>query len=275
MRILVTGGTGKTGRRVAARLQANGHETVIASRQGGQGVAFDWSDSATFTQAAQDIDAAYLVAPSGTFDLVAAMRPFIDVLANAGVGRLVLLSAASLDKGGPMMGAVHAYLADHVARWTVLRPSWFMQNFSEQQHRGTILAEDAIYSAAGDGRVGWINADDIAAVAVAVLVDKTRANSDLVLTGLEALNYDALASTISRAVGRSITHKRLTIDQLCARFEAASMPPAYAATLAGMDGAIEAGESDFVTTAVFDITGAPATTFACFADESKAAWQRA
>jgi ergot alkaloid biosynthesis protein len=274
MRVLVTGGTGKTGRRVAARLRANGHEPVIASRGGGNGVRFDWSEPATYAHAADRIDAAYLVAPSGEFDLIAAMRPFVDTLIDAGVGRLVLLSASSLEPGGPMMGAVHAYLADHAPRWTVLRPSWFMQNFSEQQHRATIVAADAIYSAAGDGKVGWIDADDIAAVAATVLVDSDRSNGDLVLTGPEALNYDAIAAIIGRAVGRTITHRRLTVDQLAARFETAGMPPAYASTLAGMDRAIEAGDGNFVNTTVADLTGAPATSFDRFAHDNRASWHR-
>jgi ergot alkaloid biosynthesis protein len=275
MRVLVTGGTGKTGKRVASRLAAAGYEAVIASRSAHDGVMFDWADRATYAEAARNIDAAYLVAPSGEFDLVAAMRPFIDTLIAQGAGRLVLLSAASLDRGGPMMGAVHDYLAIHAPRWTVLRPSWFMQNFSEQQHRHTILAEDTVYSAAGDGRVGWIDADDIAAVAAAVLVDAHRANADLILTGPEALSYDALAATIGATIGRKITHRRLTVGSLAGRFEAAGMPTAYAATLAGMDGAIEAGVGDFVTRTVTDITGRAATSFAQFALQSKAAWQRA
>ena len=276
MRILITGGTGKTGRRVAAKLSTNGHDPVVASRSGKDGtVRFDWSDPVTYAETVNGIDAAYLVAPSGEFDLVTAMRPFIDTLISAGVGRLMLLSAASLDRGGPMMGAVHDYLADHAPRWTVLRPSWFMQNFTEQQHSRTIVAENTIYSAAGDGRVGWIDADDIAAVAAAVLVDDSRDNGDLVLTGPEALSYDMLAGTIGDAVDRTITHTRLTVDQLAARFEEVGMPPAYAATLAGMDGAIEAGKGDFTTTTVADLTGTAATSFSRFAEDNKAAWQRA
>jgi ergot alkaloid biosynthesis protein len=275
MRVLVTGGTGKTGKRVAARLSAAGHEAVIASRSAHHGVVFDWSNPATYADAARNIDAAYLVAPSGAFDLLAAMRPFIDTLIAQGAGRLVLLSAASLDRGGPMMGAVHDYLADYAPRWTALRPSWFMQNFSEQQHRETIVEEDTVYSAAGDGRVGWIDADDIAAVAAAVLVDTHRANADLVLTGPETLSYDALAAMIGAAVGRKITHRRLNVDALVRRFEAAGMPTPYAETLAGMDGAIEAGVGDFVTRSVTEITGQAATSFAQFALQSKAAWQRA
>jgi uncharacterized protein YbjT (DUF2867 family) len=172
------------------------------------------------------------------------------------------------------MGAVHAYLADHAPRWTVLRPSWFMQNSSEQQHRATIVAADAIYSAAGDGKVGWIDADDIAAVAATVLVDSGRSNGDLVLTGPEALTYDAISAIIGRSVERTITHRRLTVDQLAAQFETAGMPPAYASTLAGRDRAIEAGDGNFVNTTVADLTGAPATSFDQFEHDNRSSWHR-
>lgn len=274
MRILVTGGTGKTGRRLASKLRAAGHEAVVASRSAESGVRFAWEEPSTHADAIRGVDAAYLLAPSGVFDLVTAMQPFIDRLIDARVGRLVLLSAASLEEGGPMMGGVHAYLAAQAPRWTVLRPSWFMQNFSEQHHRETIVSEDAIYSAAGDGRVGWIDADDIAAVAATVLADETRENGDLVLTGPQALNYGALAAELGRATGRPITHHRLTVEELAARFVAAGMPPDYADTLAGMDGAIAAGEGDFTTTSVRDVTGAEAASFASFADANSAVWRR-
>jgi ergot alkaloid biosynthesis protein len=274
MRILVTGGTGTTGSRVAAKLRHAGHEAVVASRAGLSGVTFDWKDHATHAAVARDVGAAYLVAPSGEFDLLAAMVPFIDSLLKAGVGRIVLLSAASIERGGPMMGAVHDYLAHNAPCWTVLRPSWFMQNFSERQHRETILSEDAIYSAAGDGRVGWIDAGDIAAVAAATLVDERRDNGDIVITGPEALGYDELAATIGAALGRTILHRRLTEDQLAARFEATGMPPDYAATLAGMDTAIAAGAGDFVTGAVTDVTGVRPTSFYHFTQDTRAAWLR-
>lgn len=144
MRVLVTGGTGKTGKRVAERLRDLGHEPVVAGRSGdgADHVRFDWTDERTHAAAADGIEAAYLLAPAGIFEFVPAMRPFMERLIDRGAGPLVLLSAASLPKGGPMMGAVHAWLEGNAPRWTVLRPSWFMQNFSEQQHRVTISEED-------------------------------------------------------------------------------------------------------------------------------------
>ena len=275
MRVLVTGGSGKTGRRVAERLRALGHKPVVADRSSGDGpdqVRFDWTDESTHAAAADGVEAAYLLAPAGIFDLVPAMRPFMERLIDRGAGPLVLLSAASLPKGGPMMGAVHAWLEEHAPRWTALRPSWFMQNFSEQQHRATIAEEDAVYSAAADGRVGWISADDIAAVAARALTDLDRPNGELVLTGPEALSYDDVTARIGGAVGRSIAHRRLSVAELAARFEAAGMPSDYAHTLADMDGAIAAGEDDFVTDTVAQVTGAPVTPFHDFAARNVAGW---
>lgn len=277
MRVLVTGGNDKTGRRVAERLRKLGHDLVVADRSGSGGpdqVRFDWTDEATHAAAADGIEAAYLVAPAGLFDLVPAMRPFMERLIDRGTGPLVLLSAASLSKGGPMMGAVHAWLEENAPRWTALRPSWFMRNFSEQQHRATIAGEDAIHSAAGDGRVGWISADDIAAVAARALTDPDRQSSGLVLTGPEALSYDEVAARIGRAAGRPIAHRRLSVAELAARFEAAGLPPDYARALAGMDAAIAAGEGDFTTDTVARVAGAPATAFHDFAARNAAAWAR-
>lgn len=277
MRVLVTGGNGKTGRRVTERLRELGHDPVVADRSGGgpDHVRFDWTDESTHAAAADGVEAAYLLAPAGVFDLVPAMRPFMERLIGQGAGPLALLSAASLPKGGPMMGAVHAWLEEHAPRWTALRPSWFMQNFSEQQHRATIAEENAVCSATGDGHVGWISADDIAAVAVCVLTDLDRPNGELVLTGPEALSYDDVAARIGRAVGRPITHRRLSVAELATRFEAAGMPPEYARALAGMDEAIAAGAGDFTTDTAAQVRGAPATAFHDFAARNVAAWARA
>lgn len=272
--ILVTGATGKTGRRVVGRLLADGQAPRGAARTPGNATSrFEWSDPSTFAAAAEGVRAAYLLAPSGVLDLLPAMRPFIDHLLSRGIGRLVLLSASSLEPGGPMMGQVHAYLARQAPRWTVLRPSWFMENFSEQQHRPTIRDEHAIYSAAGDGRVGFVSADDIAAVAARLLVDDASANGDLVLTGPEALSYDEIARTIGDSVGRPIEHRRLTGAALARRWEAQGLPPDYANLLAAMDDGVARGDEDRVTDAVLRVTGRDPISFARFASDAAASWR--
>ncbi|NBJ13652.1 NAD(P)H-binding protein [Microvirga arsenatis] len=171
--ILLTGGTGKTGRRIAAQLAGKGLKARIASPTGAgpaghQGVRFDWLDESTYADAVAGISAVYLLAPAGVAEPLPAMQPFLDQALKAGVHRFVLLSASSLEEDGPMMGKVHAYLRRNAPEWAVLRPTWFMQNFSEQQHLPTIRDEGRIYSATGDGRVPFIDADDIGASARSV-----------------------------------------------------------------------------------------------------------
>jgi ergot alkaloid biosynthesis protein len=272
--ILVTGATGKTGRRIVNKLRAMGHEPRLATREGNQthAIRFDWNDPASFEAAGREIKSAYLLAPSGTFDVLPAMRPFLDYLLSQRVGRLVLLSASSLDRGGPMMGAVHGYLADNAEKWTVLRPCWFMQNFSEQQHRKSINEDDAIFSATQSGRVGFVSADDIAAAAARALTDGTQANGDFILTGPAAISYDNVADVIGRSRGRPVQHVRLTVPELTARYQNSGLPPAYASTLAAMDQAVAEGSEARTTECVRQLTDRDPQSFENFAAQAAAHW---
>ncbi|MCG8424461.1 MAG: ergot alkaloid biosynthesis protein [Proteobacteria bacterium] len=258
------------------QLERAGQRVRAASRtpRNGHGIRFDWADPSTHEHAADGIEAAYLVAPAGVLDLLGAMRPFIDLLLARDVGRLVLLSAASLPRGGPLMGEVHDYLATAAPRWVVLRPSWFMQNFTEAHHRDTILDHDAIYSAAGDGRLGWIDAEDIASVATTCLLDLSVPSFDVVLTGPATHSHDEIGRIIEDAVGRAIAHARIGVDELARRFVVAGLPPAYAQVLAEMDAQIGRGEADFTTPAVERLTGRPPVGFEEFARRHAAAWTR-
>ena len=273
-KILVTGGTGKVGRRIVEQLRDLGQTPRVATRQvhrPGE-VRFDWADPGSFDAALQGVTAVYLVAPPTAGETSAAMRPFLDHALGRGVERFVLQSASSLEAGGPMMGAVHAYLRARAPRWAVLRPSWFMQNFSEQQHLPTIREEGAIYSATGKGRVAFIDAEDIAAVAVRALTDPAFPNRDLVLTGPEPLSYDEVAAIISRVIGRPVVHRRLHESEMVARFVQGGMDESYARTLTGMDTAIAAGNEDRVTEEVRALTGRSPGDLRAFAEAKADVW---
>jgi ergot alkaloid biosynthesis protein len=274
-RVLVTGGTGKTGRRVAEQLAGRGADARVATRfpRSAGEVRFDWGDPGSHDGALEGVSAIYMVAPANDLDPLPSMIPFMARAVARGMGPLVLLSASSLEPGGPMMGAVHQWLMDNAPRWTVLRPTWFMQNFSEQQHLRTILDEGVIYSATGDGRVGFIDADDIARVAVEALVGDALINRDVVLTGPEALRYDDVAALISDAAERRIDHRRLGVREMAARLEASGLPPGYADILASMDEAIAQGSEDGVTAEVEHATGHPPRSFRHFAQGSASAWR--
>ncbi len=272
--ILVTGGTGKTGRRVIDLLRQRGVPALAATRSPqtpGQ-VPFDWTDPGSFEGALEGVRAVYMVAPTGVAEPLGAMQPFIDRALTAGVDRLVLLSSSMLKEGGPLMGAVHAYLRAEAPSWTVLRPSWFMQNFSEHQHVETIRREGRIYSATEDGRVPFIDAADIAAVAVEALVDPEFPNGDLILTGPETLSYDDVARLISAVSDRPVSHHRLSTEQLANRFTTIGIPGEFARALAEMDAAIAIGAEDRVTEGVAAVTKRQPTTFAAFVQDNAKHW---
>ncbi|AQS66019.1 NAD(P)H-binding protein [Streptomyces pactum] len=259
---LVVGATGTTGGRTAAQLIAAGHRVQAGSRRavplpGAEAVSFDWYDTDTHDAALDGADRVYLVPPPGEWNPAAVMLPFLRRARDAGVRRAVLLSSSAVPEGGPAVGAVHRALPGLFEQWAVLRPSWFMQNFTgAHAHAVSIREEGAIFTAAGSGRVGFVDADDIAAVAVRALTDDHAPGTDLVLTGPEALGYDDIAAILTRAGGRTVVHRRLTNEQLRARL-ATLVPPDFAAMLADMDRAIAGGAEDRTTDTVQRVTGRP------------------
>ncbi len=189
------------------------------------------------------------------------MLPFLQRARTGGVHRAVLLSSSAIPEGGPAVGTVHQALPDLFEQWAVLRPSWFMQNFTgTHAHAHSIREDGIIWTATDNGRVGFIDAEDIAAVAVHALTDRTAPNTDLVLTGPEALSYDDVAAIVTEVTGRPVAHRRLSYEQLRDRLTAL-VPVEFAAMLAGMDRAIAEGAEDRVTDTVQRLTGRPPRTF--------------
>ncbi|MFH9554632.1 NmrA family NAD(P)-binding protein [Streptomyces sp. NPDC017435] len=266
---LVIGATGTTGSRTAAQLSASGHRVKAASRRavnvpGAEPVAFDWYEPATHAAALDGADRVYLIPPVGDADPAAVMLPFLRQAQTAGVHRAVLLSSSAIPEGGPAVGTVHQALPDQFEQWAVLRPSWFMQNFTgTHAHAVSIREEGAIWTAARSGRVGFVDVEDIAAVAVHALTDEHAPNTDLVLTGPEALSYDDIATTITQVTGRPVNHHSLSYEQMRDRL-AAHVPLQFASMLAGMDRAIAEGAEDRITDTVQRLTGRPARRFRAF-----------
>lgn len=268
---LVIGATGTTGSRVAARLAAEGRRVRAVSRratpvEGASSARFDWDDPTSYEGALEGADRVYLIPPLGAPDPAAVMLPFLQQARGAGVRRAVLLSSSAIPAGGPAVGQVHQALPGLFAEWAVLRPSWFMQNFTgDHAHARTIRADGTIRTAAGEGRVGFVDADDIAAVAVHALTETQAPNTDLIITGPTALGYSDIAAVLTQVTGRTVTHSRLTYEQMRDRLTA-DMPVKFAAMLAGMDQAIAEGAEDRTTDTVERLTGRPPRSFRAFAE---------
>ncbi|WP_235332236.1 SDR family oxidoreductase [Paenibacillus terrae] len=140
--------SGKTGSRIAARLTQLQHPVRLAGRSnstnlpGSEHVHFDWYDESTHTKALTNVDKVYLVVPVLDVNPAKVMIPFIEKSIHEGVKRFVLLGSASVPADGPVFGPVHQALSNLAPEWTVLQPSYFMQNFTEgpackhhQKHR--------------------------------------------------------------------------------------------------------------------------------------------
>lgn len=264
-RILLTGGYGKTSSRIAQLLTEQGYLVHRAGRstpkpgvkQAGEHVSFDWFDEANHDDLLQDVHAVYLVAPASLHP-EEVMIPFVRRALDASVKRFVLLSSASIPEDGPIFGPVHRYLREHAPEWAVLRPSYFMQNFTDAGHgHGHSLRHSGyIYTAAGDGKIGFVDADDIAAVGFHALTDKEPHNREHIITGPESLTYDEVAKVITSVTVLDAKHIHVTPEQLSERHKAAGLPESYAEYLAGMDVRIRLeGTEDQVTDTVLRVTG--------------------
>src|SRR5215207_1036595 len=210
---LVLGGTGKTGRRVAQRLEARSILTRVGSRSGEP--PFDWEDRTTWAPALRGVESVYVtyypdLAVPGA---VAAVRLFTSLAVEARVRRLVLLSG----RGEPEAERAELALQEVVdaragAEWTILRSTWFMQNFSEDYMLEHVLSGE-IRLPAGDVPTPFLDADDIADVAVAALTDEGHAGQLYELTGPRSLTFAEAAAEIAEAAGHEVRYVPVSLEQ--------------------------------------------------------------
>jgi uncharacterized protein YbjT (DUF2867 family) len=219
-RILVTGGTGKTGRRVVERLKSHDDVAVRVGSRSAQ-IPFDWVDKTTWQPALTDIDAVYIAFQP---DLAIPhapniIREFSALAVKNGVRNLVLLSGRGEDEAQHCEEIVQ----NAGVAWTILRASWFSQNFSENFLCDDILA-GAVYLPAGDVQEPFIDVDDIADVAVASLTDDKHAGQLYELTGPRLMTFADAVSEIAIATGRPISFTSISPEAYVAALEKAQLP---------------------------------------------------
>ncbi|MFD9739461.1 NAD(P)H-binding protein [Umezawaea sp. NPDC059074] len=266
--VLVIGATGTTGSRVVDVLRSKGVPVRSATRQPRttDQVNFDWADGQTHAPALRDVSAVYLVAPVGEIDPVPLVEPFLAEALRQGVRRVVLLSSSAMTEGVPPLGALHTLVRQTMPEWAVLRPSWFMQNFTGAHAVARGVQEGEIVSATGHGRIAFVDAGDIAAVAAHALTDEVSHDTDHVLTGPEAISYADAAEVIAKWTGTPVRHRSLSPADLVAHLENTGLPTEFAAFLAALDEDIRSGAEDRVTDVVERVTGRPARAFREFVE---------
>lgn len=225
-KILVLGGTGKTGNRIAQRLARLGWPVRIGSRSNEP--AFEWQDPATWKPVLHDVDAVYItfqpdLAVPGAVDTI---RLFTEAAVAGGAQKLVLLSG----RGETAAQACEQVVMQSGVDWTILRASWFNQNFSESYLVEPVLAG---YVALPVGAVGepFIDADDIADVAVAALTETGHTRQLYELTGPRLLTFAEAVSEIAGATGRSIQYEPISMAAYTADLTTHGVPADYVSLL--------------------------------------------
>jgi uncharacterized protein YbjT (DUF2867 family) len=235
-------------------------------------VFFDWGDPATYPAALDGVSGVYLLRPPRPPDAMALAERFLAAARAAGARRIVLLHSVVTGPAG--MPEIRQAVEGTAPEYAILQPSWFMQNFTGTHPTAVALREQGeIATATGDGRIGFIDARDIAAAAATALLAPGPPNTRYVLTGPETLSYPQAAAIISEVTGRSIRHNALTAGQLTARWTAAGLPENLARAAADLDITISRGDYDYTTPGVQDLTGQPPRSFQDFAAEHRDTWQ--
>jgi uncharacterized protein YbjT (DUF2867 family) len=263
---LVTGATGKTGRRVVERLEARGVPVRAGSRSGTP--AFDWEDRSTWTPALEGTTAAYLsfypdLAVPGSAGMIGA---FAEAALAAGNRRLVLLSGRGELEARAAERALQATDAD----WTVVRCSWFNQNFSESFFQEPVAAGE-VFLPADAVAEPFVDTDDIADVAVAALTEPGHAGRLYELTGPRLLRFDEAVAEIAEAVGRPIRYVPITIDEFTAALADQNVPADVVELLRFLFTDVLDGRNAHVTHGVQEALGRPARDFRDFARDAAAA----
>ena len=205
---LVLGGTGKTGRRVVERLEEQALPVRVGSRYGEP--PFDWEVRSTWAPALEGVGTVYIsyypdIAIPGAGEKV---RAFAELALERGVRRMALLSG----RGEPIAEQAEEAVRDTGADLTILRSTWFMQNFSEDYMLDHVLSGD-IRLPAGEVPTPFVDIDDVADIAVEALTDDRHIGELYELTGPRSLTFAEAAAEIGEAAGREIRYTPVTLEQ--------------------------------------------------------------
>ncbi|MGW6566643.1 NmrA family transcriptional regulator [Streptomyces sp. NPDC054975] len=265
--VLVTGATGKTGRRVAERLTARGATVRAGSRSGA--TRFDWESAATWGPALRGADAAYvnyypdLAAPGA----VEAMRTFGELAGANGVRRLTLLSGRGEPAAVRAEEALRMALGPSGAELTVVRASFFAQNFTEGALADGVAAGTIAFPAGGTAEP-FVHADDLADVVVSTLTQDGHAGLVHEVTGPRLLTFAEAAAELSAASGREVTYVPMSEGAYASLLQEFGLPAPDAQWLSALFSMLLDGHNASVTDGVKRVLGREPRDFTAFATEA-------
>lgn len=205
---LVIGGTGKTGRKVVSNLKEQGLNVQIGSRSATP--PFQWEDPSNWNEVLEGIDKMYIVfypdlAVPGAYE---AIQRLIEVAKSAGVKKAVLLSG----KGEKEAERCEQLIANSGMDYTLVRASWFNQNFSESFFVDPVISGNVALPMP-DAKIPFVDTGDIADVVTAALTDDNHNGQTYEVTGPRKLTFGEVIQEISEATGRSISYQPISLEE--------------------------------------------------------------
>ena len=257
---LVLGGTGKTGSRIASILESQGHPVRIGSRSAS--IPFDWNTESSWDACLAGVHAVYInyapdLAVPGATDSIQA---FVERAKHHGVKRLVLLSG----RGEAEAQACERIVQGSGCEWTIVRASWFNQNYSEGAFVDMVLSGQ-ITLPAGDTPEPFVDVDDIAEVVVAALTEAGRAGEVYEVTGPRLMTLTDVAGELSRATGREITYVDIPHEAFVGSVAESGAPKEVTWLLDYLFATVLDGRNAHVTDGIQRALGRPPKDFADFA----------
>jgi uncharacterized protein YbjT (DUF2867 family) len=279
-KILVTGAAGNLGRQVATALidrdmQVIGGTTRPDTARLPSGIAAikaDYTQPATIEAALKSVNRLFLVAPPLDPEAPAKLKPVIDMAKKSGVTHIVFNSALGVDQNdNAPLRVVEKHLMASGVKYTILRPNFFMENFSTG-FLASMIAQGGIYLAAGDKPTSFISTKDIAAVAAAAFAEE-RYDAEYNLTGPAALNHEQVAGIISEVSGKNVQYHPLSEEAMCQGAREQGMPEGAVAYLAVLYQAVRNGWTASLTDDVEEAIGRRPISFNEFAHQSADCWR--
>jgi uncharacterized protein YbjT (DUF2867 family) len=281
--ILVTGATGNVGGELVRLLSAQGasvraavrHPEAVPMLPGVVPVRFDYGEPATWGPVLEDVTAIFVL-PIGNPNVLLPAVPFMEQARAAGVRRAVLMtyrganteppdaSGAAPEGGGLRMAELA--LIDSGLGYTILRPTWFMQNFTHGFIAPMVRA-GTIFLPTGEGKTAFIDVRDIAACTAVTLTQPGHIGAEYDLTGGQALSYGEAAAILGAAAGREIKYVSIPPEAYRASLIEAGVSVGEADMLTGLFALVRTGGEEAVTPAVSTLLGRAPITLEQFAHD--------
>ncbi|MCB1022958.1 MAG: NAD(P)H-binding protein [Acidobacteria bacterium] len=259
---LVVGGTGKTGRRIVKGLKEKGVPVRIGSRSASP--SFDWRNESGWDACLESVESAYIsytpdLAVPGATDSI---HTFVEKAKQHGVRRLVLLSG----RGEKEAQACEKIVQESGLEWTIVRASWFNQNFSEGAFVEMVLSGQ-ITLPAGNTMEPFVDVDDIAEVALAALTEPGHTDEVYEVTGPRLMNFSDVASDLSKATDRSIEYVQIPHDAFIGHIRESGAPKDVVWIMDYLFSTVLDGRNSYVTDGVQRALGRAPKDFSDYARE--------